>query len=112
MGAGIEQDHAEWSRADTGEVVWNDYGPNGYTNPAGGAGPQLLPGTDYRVRVRSRNVQGWGAFSGYVYAQTLSGGRAFDGSTFRNCRVRTWDGSQWRLVRARTFNGSGFQNVR
>jgi hypothetical protein len=68
MGAGIEQDHAEWTRADTGALAWDDYGPNGYTNPYNITA--LLPGIQYRVRVRSRNSQGWGPFSGYVYGTT------------------------------------------
>ncbi|MDF2554122.1 MAG: hypothetical protein K0R60_17 [Microbacterium sp.] len=85
-GAGIDQDHAEWSRVSDGVVVWDDapfgVGPAG--NPAGasspaGVGLQLAPGTDYRVRVRSHNSAGWGPFSGYVSARTLA--RAYVGKS-------------------------------
>lgn len=68
-------DHAEWSRADTGAVIWNDYGPSGYTSPNGGStpgAPSLLPGVEYRVRVRSNSGDGYGAWSGYFVQRTLS----------------------------------------
>lgn len=73
-GASINRDHAEWSRADNGQVVWNDYGPNGYTSPNGGqtpGAPALAPGTAYRVRVRSESPDGWGDFSGYITQTTI-----------------------------------------
>ena len=84
-GAAIEQDHAEWSRLSDGVVVWNDYGPAGYTSPNGGAtsgAPALTPGTEYRVRVRSRNAAGWGAWSGYVTAMTRTTIRRGKGGQF------------------------------
>lgn len=68
-GTTILQDHAEWSKTD-GTVVWNDYGPSGYTSPGPGT---LTPSTVYRVRVRSRNSDGWGPFSGYLIQATLGG---------------------------------------
>lgn len=84
-GAAIEQDHAEWSRLSDGVVVWNDYGPAGYTSPNGGAtsgAPALTPGTEYRVRIRSRNAAGWGAWSGYVTAMTRTTIRRGKGGQF------------------------------
>lgn len=74
-GTTITNDHAEWSRADTGAVVWNDYGPAGYTSPNGGltpGAPALLAGVEYRVRVRSASSDGYGAWSGYLTQRTLS----------------------------------------
>lgn len=68
-------DHAEWSRADTGAVVWNDYGPAGYTSPNGGltpGAPALVPGVQYRVRVRSNSGDGYGAWSSYFVQRTMS----------------------------------------
>lgn len=73
-GTSINRDHAEWSRADNGQVVWNDYGPGGYTSPNGGqtpGAPALAPGTTYRVRVRSESPDGWGDFSGYITQTTI-----------------------------------------
>lgn len=75
MGAGIEQDHAQWSaNGEFTAIVWDDYGPSGYTSPQGGTtpgAPALNPHTTYWVRVRSRNSRGWGGFSGAVAATTL-----------------------------------------
>ena len=91
-GSAITQDHAEWSRADSGAVVWNDYGPGGYTSPNGGAtqgAPALEPGVEYRVRVRSRNSVGWGSWSGYIAARTLAPAHVPKGSAFvRAAQIR------------------------
>jgi len=114
-GAGIEQDRAHWYEggpAGSGTFVWEDLNPAGYTNPAGGAGPSLKPGTRHYVYVSSRNARGWGPWAGPIDAETLAGGRAWDGSVMRNCRVRYWDGSQWRLCRVRAWDGSAWRNVR
>ena len=76
-GAAIDRDHAEWSRVSDGVVVWNDYGPAGYTSPQGGAvpgAPALTPGTGYRIRIRSHNAAGWGPWSPTVSGTTLPAG--------------------------------------
>jgi hypothetical protein len=76
-GAGIEQDHAQWSSTpDFSKVVWDDYGPGGYTNPRGhgnGPGPELASSTQYWVRVRSRNARGWSGWSNTGSGTTLPG---------------------------------------
>lgn len=110
-GAGIEEDQVLWRRVSDGVDVWDDRGAGGYSNPAG-AGVQLTPGTLYDVFARSRNVRGWGPWAGPVRGETLAGGRTWDGSAMRNCRVRYWDGSQWRLCRVRAWDGSAWRNVR
>ncbi|MGX5772704.1 fibronectin type III domain-containing protein [Microbacterium trichothecenolyticum] len=94
-GAAIDQDHAEWSRVSDGVVVWDDapFGvgpagnPNGLSSPAG-VGLALTPGVEYRVRVRSHNSAGWGPFSGYVSARTLSGIRAGKAGAFPVAELR------------------------
>lgn len=94
-GAGIQEDQAEWSRAADGVVVWNDFGPAGYTSPNGGAtpgSPPLTPGTEYRVRIRSRNAAGWGPWSGYVSATTLSGARVGRAGSFVTAEARVGRG--------------------
>jgi len=78
-----------------------------YTLPA----DTLDPGRDYYVRVRAQNGDGTGAYSAYATFQTLSGGRVWDGSTWRNCRIRAWDGDEWKLVRARAWDGDEWVNT-
>lgn len=81
----ITQDHAEWSRADNGQVVWNDFAPVGYTSPGGGSvagAPALLPGIEYRVRVRSASSDGWGPFSAYIHQRTLSAAYVGKGGSY------------------------------
>ncbi|MDD7929697.1 fibronectin type III domain-containing protein [Microbacterium thalli] len=116
MGAATVQDQAHWyarGPAGQGTFVWEDNGPAGYTNPAGASGaPQLTPGTMHYVYVRSRNSRGWGPWAGPISAETLAGGRAFDGTSFRNCKVRMWNGSRWQLVRVRQWSGSAWRNTR
>lgn len=113
-GAGIEQYRATWFEitADgSNPAIWDDYNSNGYTNPQGGAGPALKPGTTYHVYVYARNAAGWGPAS-TIALETLAGGRAWDGSSFRNCKVRAWNGSGWQLHRVRQWNGSAWVNTR
>lgn len=75
MGAGIDQYQVQWATdAGFGNVVWNDMNSSGYTNPGGGAGPVLAPGTAHYVRVRAHNSSGWGAWSGTLGQTTLPGG--------------------------------------
>jgi hypothetical protein len=108
MGAGIDQDHAEWSRVSDGVVVWNDYGPSGYTSPNGGAtpgAPALTPGTDYRVRVRSHNAAGWGSFSGYVTQRTLSSVYVGKGGTYVAGQIYVGKGGSY--VPAQILVGKG-----
>lgn len=71
----------------------------------------LLPGTRYYVAVYAHNAVGFGPAT-VRDVETLAGGRAWDGSAFRNCRVRVWNGSAWQLARVRTWNGSAWVNSR
>lgn len=107
-GAAIDQDHAEWSRVSDGVVVWNDYGPNGYTSPNGGTtpgAPALTPGTEYRVRVRSHNAAGWGSWSGYVASTTRTTIRRGKGGQLAISEVRRGKGGQF--VDAEVYIGRG-----
>lgn len=72
----------------------------------------LTPGIEYWVRVRATNSVGYGNYSSSASEETLAGGRVWDGSAWRNCKVWTWDGSQWRLCRVRTWDGSAWRNTR
>jgi hypothetical protein len=72
----------------------------------------LTPGTRYWVRVRAWSTDGWGAWSESATFETLSGGRAWDGTQWRNCRVRVWDGTQWRNCRVRVWDGTQWRNTR
>ena len=78
-GAGLDADQALWATdAGFSNVVWTDgngpgtSGPGGYTNPSG-ASPRfyLQPNTQYWVKVRSHNSQGWGPYSSAVSGTTL-----------------------------------------
>jgi len=62
-GTPIDQDQAQWA-TDAGftSVAWDDYGPNGYTNPNGIIA--LASGTVYYIRIRSHNAAGWSGWSG------------------------------------------------
>lgn len=82
-GGPILQDQFHWRRLDTGELVWDDPFPTGYTSPAAGAGPELQPMTSYRIGGRSRNSAGWGPWSAEVIGTTLPGARVFSGSAWR-----------------------------
>lgn len=65
-------DQAEWA-LDPGfsNIVWRDEGPQGYTDPSGGAGPALTPGTTHYVRIRHHTSAGWGPWSVTVSQVTL-----------------------------------------
>lgn len=112
-GARVEQYRARWFliNGSNNPVIWTDENSFGYTNPGGGAGPALTPGQVYHVYVSARNAAGWGPETG-IALETLAGGRAWDGSAFRNCKVRAWDGSTWRMHRVRSWDGSAWRNVR
>jgi hypothetical protein len=92
-------------------VIWTDVNSNGYTNPGGGAGPALKPGTTYHVYIRAEGSGGVGP-SASIALETLAGGRTFNGSSFRNTKVRVWNGSSFQLCRVRTWNGSSWQTIR
>ncbi len=82
-GAGIDQDHAQWA-TDSGfsNVVWNDYGPGGYTDPSGISPPLLLQNnTQYFVRIRSHNSVGWSGWSGTQNGTTIGHPNAPTGLT-------------------------------
>ena len=72
----------------------------------------LTPGIEYWVRVRATNSVGYGSYSSSASEETLAGGRVWDGSAWRNCKVWAWDGSQWRLCRVRAWDGSAWRNTR
>nr|WP_315266032.1 fibronectin type III domain-containing protein [Microbacterium lemovicicum] len=108
-GAAIEEDQAQWSlRSDFTTVVWNDFKSTFYTNPYRGAGPALTPGTTYYVRVRSRNSQGWGAWSGTGQAKTLSGMYVWNGSAWKSGEVLVWNGTAWKTGLVHTWNGTAW----
>lgn len=77
-GSPIQNDHAQWATDSRFKnVVWNDYGPAGYTSPQGGAtagAPALQPNRTYYVRIRSRNAAGYGPFSATASQTTLPAG--------------------------------------
>lgn len=66
----IREDQALWA-LDSGfaNVVWDDRGPAGYTNPSGIT--PLAPGTLHYVKIRSRTDAGWGPWSATVSQTTL-----------------------------------------
>ena len=71
-GAGIIQDRVHWRQASDDALVWSDENAGGYSNPAGGAGPSLAPGTQYRIAVASLNAVGWSDWSASAFGTTLS----------------------------------------
>jgi hypothetical protein len=117
-----------WSGAYRGHADIDQYlvrvhtNPNpdaaGYVDFAGGGGTfsrsltGLVPGTRYYTKVYARNSDGYGPGSAVTTFQTLAGGRAWDGSAWRNCRVRYWNGSAWQLVRVRSWDGSQWRTTR
>lgn len=76
-GAGIQGDEIQWSSSSNfSSIVWTDVGAVTYSNPRGnaagnGPGPALSPHTQYWVRGRSRNGQGWSGWSNTITATTL-----------------------------------------
>lgn len=72
----------------------------------------LTPGTRYYCKVYAHNADGYSAGSAVTTFETLAGGRAWDGSAWRNCKVRYWNGGAWQLVRVRTWDGSAWRNTR
>lgn len=72
----------------------------------------LTPSKRYYARSRGRNAWGWGAWSSTIDAETLSGARAWDGSAWRQCKVRRWNGTTWQYVRVRAYDGATWRNTK
>lgn len=72
----------------------------------------LSPSKRYYARSRGRNAWGWGGWSSTISAETLSGARAWDGTEWRDCKVRRWDGSAWQFVRVKVWDGTAWRNTR
>lgn len=72
----------------------------------------LTPSKRYYARSRGRNAWGWGAWSSTIDAETLSGARAWDGATWRQCKVRRWNGTTWQYVRVRACDGATWRNTK
>lgn len=72
----------------------------------------LTPGTTYYWRVYAHNSRGYSSASGTLTQATLAGGRAWDGTAWRNCRVRTWNGTAWQLCRVRQWDGTTWRTTR
>lgn len=72
----------------------------------------LKPGTAYYFRVRCGNEVSASPWSGTSSATTLSGGRAWNGSSWSQATIRAWTGSSWVSTNVRVWDGSGWVSGR
>ncbi len=71
----------------------------------------LLPGTAYHWWAYGSNAVGGGIVSERASQTTRGGLAVWDGSGWREHRVREWDGSQWRLCRVREWDGATWRQT-
>lgn len=76
----------------------------------------LQPGKRYYFGVYAHNGatdnSGFSNPSSEASVETLAGGRAWDGTAWRNCRVRYWNGTAWQTCRVRQWDGATWRNTR